>query len=243
MPKFKLAVFDIDDTLAGINKPIPSRVLKLLKKLYGQGTQLCLASGKPTDNIHGFVRQTGLQDVIVIGENGYLTYIGGKFPPDEIYPISISEKDRIDMQNLKNELFKQKFVKNKDAWIQPISGYINFTYKNENFALRDEAKKWFKMLLKTSACSNFEMFCHSDSIEIVIKGINKGTTIKQVCDKIGITPNDVVAVGNGENDIPMFEVAGFSLGVNLPTQFQNKVNKHFNNIETLLKYLLKINKI
>ena len=241
MPKFKLAVFDIDDTLAEINKPIPKKVLVLLNKLYKQGTQLCLASGKPTDNIHGFVRQTGLQNVLVIGENGYLTYFGGKFPPDEIYPISIDEKDRLTMQELKNELSKQKFVNNKDAWIQPISGYINFTYKNENFTLRDEAKKWFNKMLKMPNYSNFEMFCHSDSIEIVIKGINKGTTIKQVCNKLGITSEDVVSVGNGENDIPMFEVTGFSLGVNLPTQFQNKVNKHFTKIESLLKYLIKIN--
>ncbi len=241
MPKFKLAVFDIDDTLAEINKPIPKKVLHLLNKLNRQGTQLCLASGKPTDNIHGFVRQTGLQNVLIIGENGYLTYFGGKFPPDEIYPISINKIDKENMQELKFELSKQKFVKNKDAWIQPISGYINFTYKNENFALRDEAKKWFNKMLNTSKYSNLEMFCHSDSIEIVIKGINKGTTIRQVCNKLRITTQNVVSVGNGENDIPMFDVTGYSLGVNLPMQFQSKVNKHFTKINNLLKYLIKIN--
>jgi Cof subfamily protein (haloacid dehalogenase superfamily) len=41
-------------------------------------------------------------------------------------------------------------------------------------------------------------------------GRSKGTALRELCARIGCTPEDAVAVGDWMNDVPMFEVAGRS---------------------------------
>jgi hypothetical protein len=44
-------------------------------------------------------------------------------------------------------------------------------------------------------------------------GADKGTALAVACADIGIAPTDVVAIGDGENDIEMFRVAGASFAM------------------------------
>ena len=57
------------------------------------------------------------------------------------------------------------------------------------------------------------IFCESRKflIEIMPNGINKGTAVKFVADKLGIPMDDVICVGDSDNDLSMIQVAG--LGV------------------------------
>jgi len=41
-------------------------------------------------------------------------------------------------------------------------------------------------------------------------GVSKGTGLKTVMECRGLKPEEVIAFGDEENDIPMFSVAGFS---------------------------------
>jgi len=239
--KYKIVFFDIDDTLCGINCPIDKETIELLQKLIDNGIQIVLASGKPVDHIGGMIRQTGLKNVFIVGENGYVNYLGGGFPPDEIFTLPINEKDATLMQELKNDLRKQSFFKNKDCWLQPLQGYINCTYKNNNKVLRDEIIAYFRGILQRKEFENFEMFVHSDAIEIVFKGFNKGTAIKLLIEKLGLTKDETISVGNGENDIPMFCETGLAIGVNLPEKFHDKVNKNFSNISDALNFIIASN--
>ena len=57
------------------------------------------------------------------------------------------------------------------------------------------------------------VFCESRKflIEIMPSNINKGTAVKFVADKLGIDMQDVICVGDSDNDLSMIKVAG--LGV------------------------------
>ena len=48
-------------------------------------------------------------------------------------------------------------------------------------------------------------------------------------------PKEIVAVGDGENDYPMFEYAGTAIGVNVKEEF--RVHKNFATITDVLDYL------
>ncbi|XP_073316000.1 endoribonuclease YBEY, chloroplastic-like isoform X2 [Primulina huaijiensis] len=52
-----------------------------------------------------------------------------------------------------------------------------------------------------------------DMLEIVPSGTSKGSGIRMLLDHLNVTPNEVMAIGDGENDIEMLELA--SLGVAL----------------------------
>ncbi|KAF8085578.1 hypothetical protein N665_0663s0022 [Sinapis alba] len=51
----------------------------------------------------------------------------------------------------------------------------------------------------------------SDMLEIVPPGTSKGNGVKMLLSHLGVSPNEIMAIGDGENDIEMLELA--SLGV------------------------------
>ncbi|KAL7122000.1 hypothetical protein ACP275_01G018500 [Erythranthe tilingii] len=52
-----------------------------------------------------------------------------------------------------------------------------------------------------------------DMLEIVPPGTSKGSGVKILLDHLGVTPDEIMAIGDGENDVEMLELA--SLGVAL----------------------------
>ncbi len=50
-------------------------------------------------------------------------------------------------------------------------------------------------------------------IEAVPKGLSKGVGLKMVCEKLGISPEDTIAVGDSVNDLEMFETAGTAIAM------------------------------
>lgn len=55
--------------------------------------------------------------------------------------------------------------------------------------------------------------------EITKSGISKGSALKFICQRQGINPTDVVAIGDGFNDLSMFDFAGTSIAMeNSPTE-------------------------
>ena len=50
-------------------------------------------------------------------------------------------------------------------------------------------------------------------LEITKYGINKGTALMQLCRLMDVRHEDLIVFGNGDNDIPMFDYAGFSIAM------------------------------
>ena len=45
------------------------------------------------------------------------------------------------------------------------------------------------------------------------KKANKGVALQAACDHLGLNPKDVIAFGDAENDLAMFELAGASVAM------------------------------
>lgn len=52
----------------------------------------------------------------------------------------------------------------------------------------------------------------SGGVEIAVGHDEKGAALQSFADSVGADPAEVIAVGDGPSDIPMFEAAGFSIG-------------------------------
>ena len=62
-----------------------------------------------------------------------------------------------------------------------------------------------------------------------------GVRCTDLANMLGVLPEEMVAVGDGINDYPMFEFAGTALGVNVKEP--DKVNVNFNSIFEVLEYI------
>lgn len=231
---YKLVVFDVDDTLAEIDTPMEKSTIELLQKLIDKGIPVGLASGKPAMYLSGFARQSGLKIPVIIGENGLEVYLGHGFPPKKYISVGITEEQKRLLAKLDAETHAQAFAER--TFFQPNAFNVTCFYSDESS--KKEIVDFFNSKMQEEEYKQFELFVHSDAAEVVVKGINKGHALRQTAKELGITTNEIIAVGNGSNDIPMFEAVGYSYGINLKPQYQEKANKLFTNVDDAIEDII-----
>jgi len=53
----------------------------------------------------------------------------------------------------------------------------------------------------------------SNILEVMKKGVNKKVALNYLCNILGVKKEEVVALGDNENDIEMFKWAGYSIAM------------------------------
>ena len=226
----KLIVFDLDNTLAECGKGIALENIAVLKKLEENGIRIAICSGKPVNYLCGFLRQVELKQPILLGENGAVMQIGVDLPPSwhAILPYSKQAKETITF--IKDKI-DEKIV---DIWYQPnLVGLTPFPKSEEEFEIIAKLLEEHRAELK-----DVEIYRHIDSFDIVPTGINKKEGLSYLSNYLEITPDEMIAVGDGVNDYPMFEYAKLAVGVNVKDE--DRVDKNTSNISEALEYLCKI---
>ena len=71
--------------------------------------------------------------------------------------------------------------------------------------------------------------------DILPRGASKAEGVRALGEALGIGAAETVAIGNEENDYPMFEYAGLSLGIGVPDP--DRVDHNFACIEDALAFL------
>ena len=70
--------------------------------------------------------------------------------------------------------------------------------------------------LQNDIRNNFNVhtsFSHTNFLEVLASGINKGTALEWLCNKKGISREEIIAFGDNYNDIEMIEYAGIGVAV------------------------------
>ena len=223
----RLLVFDLDSTLAPLGKGIGEKELEMFRKIEGNGVRIAICSGKTCDYLCGFMRQVGLVNPILIGENGAVIRYGVDLPPRYHYKIPFSEEIEMALAEIKG-ILQEKFP---HIWFQPNKiGVTPFPTSVEEFEeIRTILDAW------REGKEGIQVFRHVDSFDIVPAGVDKAVGIEFVLKQLGITTEEMIAIGDGVNDYCMFEMAGFAVGVNVKEAY--RVNINFNTTQEMLEYI------
>ncbi|HCO18162.1 MAG TPA: Cof-type HAD-IIB family hydrolase [Tissierellales bacterium] len=52
-----------------------------------------------------------------------------------------------------------------------------------------------------------------DNLEVMDRGVSKGSAVKLLCERLGITADEVMAIGDNENDLSMIKFAGVGVAM------------------------------
>lgn len=224
---FQMIIFDLDATLAPIGKGIGEEEVKLLRNLENKGVKIAICSGKTCDYLCGFLRQVGLKNPIMIGENGAVIRIGVELPPAQHYQVPFSQDAAESLKKIR-EILENKFP---HIWFQPNKiGVTPFPTTEKEFEEIASLLEEYKDRLKDVA-----VYRHVDSFDIVPAEINKAEGIAYLLEIMESSAEEIIAVGDGVNDYSMFELAGFSIGVNVNEAW--RVNVNCKNTLEMLKFL------
>lgn len=208
----KLLVFDLDGTLAKAGESMASADVEKLIELEKTGYIIAICSGKPCYYLSGFVRQLGLKEAILIGENGATIQFGVELPPKryEVYPYSDSAKGQLDMMRA---LIDREC--GDKVWYQPNEvGLTPFPKDVETFEVIQQLLDGRAELL-----DELLVYRHIDSFDLIPKNINKFNGLAYLTKLLELEAKDVIAVGDGVNDIPMFEFADVAIGISCSADY------------------------
>ena len=236
--KYKLLVLDVDGTLLNDEREISKRTLAALLKVQQMGVRIVLASGRPTyglmplaktlelGNYGGFVLSyNGCQ--IIKAQNGEILF-ERRINPDMLpylekkarkngFAIFTYHDDTLITDSPDNEYIKNEALLNNLKIIREdeFSTAIDFApckcmlVSDKEKALIGLEQHWEKRLAGTLDAFRSEPYF----LEVVPCGVNKANTLGALLEHLGVTREEVIAVGDGVCDVTMLQLAGMGVAM------------------------------
>lgn len=236
--KYKLLVLDVDGTLLNDEREISKRTLAALLKIQQMGVRIVLASGRPTyglmplaktlelGNYGGFVLSyNGCQ--IIKAQNGEILF-ERRINPEMLpylekkarkngFAIFTYHDDTLITDSPDNEYIKNEALLNNLKIIREdeFSTAIDFApckcmlVSDKEKALIGLEQHWEKRLAGTLDAFRSEPYF----LEVVPCGVNKANTLGALLEHLGVTREEVIAVGDGVCDVTMLQLAGMGVAM------------------------------
>lgn len=226
----KILVFDLDGTLAPVGKGMTDQDILILKELEQTGYRIAICSGKPSYYLCGFMRQIGLNAPILIGENGGTIQYGVELPPKKYYVYPCSPAAKAQLKDMRQRIDD---TCGDQVWYQPNElGLTPFPHDETTF---DDIQH----IIDTNrdALSEVLVYRHIDSFDITPQNINKFNGLTYLAEIEGLTRKDFIAIGDGVNDVPMFDYSDISIGVGEKLKYPTTFS--FMTVSEALNFMLK----
>lgn len=240
--EYKLICMDMDGTLLNDKKEVSERSKKAINKAHELGVKVVIATGRifvsaefygdiigvkaPIIASNGaYVREKDSDKAIYEKGLGYENYqlvidllkkydiVPHFYTEDTIYTeklihssltyknanktLPVNRQVKIEVVDDWNKLFKEK----NPRIIKVMAG-------GDEGKTIEEAKAEFIKLNKFQVVSSMK-----NTFEVMAKTTSKGNALKKICDYYGIDRNEIISIGDNENDISMIEFAGLGVAM------------------------------
>ena len=221
--------FDIDGTLWDFRSVIPESTARAIRLLRENGHKALICTGRTRGYInnpallnlgfdgiisgcgtrietgdqvlmeHIIPKETAIRAVDTVRRHGFRVILEG---PEYLY---------MEYDEFKDDPYGRKVMRDLGGNYRSITGHYG-EWVISKFSCDMTGCEKGGCFLELS--DEFYFIEHDEVIaEAVPKGFSKGTGIRTYCDLTGEDAGDTVAIGDGANDIDMFEAAGFSVAM------------------------------
>ena len=179
----KLIAIDMDGTLLLPDHTISPAVKNAIAAARAKGVNVVLTTGRPYAGVHSYLKELHM--------NQPGDYCISYYTVHESYvatiPLVFCEAEKMDPNT---QFLKVMMIDEPEILDKAIA------------RIPAEVKKKYTVL---KSAPYF--------LEILDKRVNKGTGVKSLADALGIKPEEIMALGDQENDIAMIEYAGMGVAM------------------------------
>lgn len=267
---YKLIVLDLDGTLTNSKKEITPRNLETLIRAQEQGVRLVLASGRPTYGIVPLAEQLRMAQF-----GGYiLSYNGGEIIdwktkkmmyenvlPNEVIPhlyecaskyklplLSYDEAEIVteypeDEYVLKEAFLNKMAVRKASAFLEEITLPLPkcLIVGDPDLLIQVESELCIELQGRINVFRSEPYF-----LELVPQGIDKAMSLDVLIKELGLSREELIAIGDGYNDLSMIRFAGMGIAmanaqepVKKAADYITLSNEEDGVAEAILKFVLK----
>nr|SFZ87306.1 Promiscuous sugar phosphatase YidA, haloacid dehalogenase-like phosphatase family [Loigolactobacillus rennini] len=230
----KIIAIDIDKTLLTSANQLAPATIATIKAAQQQGVKVVLCTGRPMAGVAGFLKQLGLADLqaeYVITFNGAsVATTAGQL----ISETGLNYDDYIDLEALSRRLGVYFQIENNQRLYTANRDLSKYTIYEANLVslqiayrtpeemrqvtmpkamLVDEPERLTAALAQKEIFQPLQQrfnFMHSAPffLEVTKKGVNKGAALAILAKHLGLTAENVMAIGDQGNDLSMIKYAG-----------------------------------
>ncbi|CRK80280.1 Cof-type HAD-IIB family hydrolase [Neobacillus massiliamazoniensis] len=233
---YKMIVLDLDDTLLRDDLTISPRTKQSLMEAQEAGVKVVLASGRPTSAMLPIAEELHLKEY----GSFILSFNGGKIincqtgdewfsstlPKEIVHQLyEISRRENVwihtyvgetivteepnQYTDIEGELTKLQ-IKVVDSFVDAVRDpVVKVLMLKEPEILAKVEKK----LQKEFAGSLSIMRSKPFFLEFTESGVTKGTSLNSLIQQLGIIRDEVIAIGDGNNDLSMIQFAGLGVAM------------------------------
>lgn len=234
---FRVLALDLDGTLTNSNKEITPKTKEALFMAMGSGVKIILASGRPVIGITALAHELELKK-----RGGFImAFNGGEIidcktgavlrrltiPMECIpdicsaartvgcIPLTYTDKSIVAESGSDEYVLREKKCVNAEIkTVEDLSRFV--TYETPKFLIVGPHEKLVpaENILKEKYADRLNIF-YSESyfLEVCPKGVSKSDGLACLCEHLGISRESLMACGDGMNDMPMLDYAGFSVAM------------------------------
>jgi len=233
--QYKLIACDMDGTLLDPNREISPGNLAAIRKVLDLGVIFTISTGRPVQAAQRYQEVLQLKTPIITYNGGMIVTPDG----DEVlYERNLDPKAAAEVIRLGHKLGAPQNIWSEnrlyslhaDIW---SIGYAGFAKEELHVIKESEIDQiaaqgiakilWYDELPKVEAyqetlrqtdLEHVHFFTSSpDFLEIVDSRVSKATALQFLGEYHGISPAEMIAIGDGMNDISMLEYAGLAIAM------------------------------
>ncbi|MDR0649205.1 MAG: Cof-type HAD-IIB family hydrolase [Synergistaceae bacterium] len=234
MPQVKLIATDLDGTLLDSTGRIPERNLRALREAMARGVAATICTGRMLRSARQFAEQIGINIPLVCYNGAMLAQPDGH--PAWSLTLDMGLAKELLAMCLERRVHVQSYVGDdlyvRDADAAVFRDYVKYfgvsgsvvgddifnppasptkllamaETEEGAIALEGDLKERFgDAIYVTRSLGTF--------VEMLNPEVNKANALRRLADDLGVAMNDVMAIGDGENDIEMIKSAGVGVAM------------------------------
>ncbi len=227
--RIRLIVADMDDTLLRSDGAISGRTLDALNRAKQRGARVCLASGRMTEAML-FAAQAVQVNAPILSYNGGATYdvesgrvLRQTMIPAETarelcamaegYGLHVQGYDASGYFFAEDNEQSRAYEKGTGVAGHAVHGALSEKIHTDQFKILIIADAGRVAELLPLFCARFDgrVNCVNSKayyIECIAPGIDKGAAVKALARDLGVAQGEILAFGDGQNDLEMLNYAG-----------------------------------
>ena len=232
MSRIRLVVSDLDHTLLAPDRSISEEAKALIRTIRQRGYRFTFITGRPPYAVRSFAEQLAIAEPIVCC-NGAVLVDGETIVARNSFPVAPLEHLMVKAAGLGITVLMyagdEEYALAETDWVRtrrkagksfplyrPESGLIRHAEKVNFIADGEEAKAAFLSLhpeMEALRETYTIALYGAAGCEIVAAGIDKGSGLRQLCERLSVLPEEVLAIGDDVNDCAMLACAGIGAAV------------------------------
>lgn len=235
----KLLALDMDGTLLNSEKKISQENITAIHKAIKAGVKLVLCTGRPPFGVQPYFEQLGLtqENEYVIVDNGCAIHQTNDWSVIDwvaltkediryLYELTLNSSIQLTLFDEKHYFVvgeKPSTIVERDAtyvFTDPVQISLDEALSGKHimfqamFLGEKEAVDSFEASFSKDICQRFSGVRSQPVIyEAMPSGVTKAFALERLANKLKISPQEIMAMGDANNDIEMLEFAGLGIAM------------------------------